>query len=172
MNVRGENTEDSRERAAIRSVLEAAFGRTDEADLVEALRQEGVVLASLVADLDQQIAGHILFSRMWIETAAGPVPAASLAPLAVLPANQRRGIGAALIRHGLDLLRAQGERIVIVLGHPDYYPRFGFSTEMARLLESPFPPEAFMAMTLVPGALDGVRGRVRYPAAFGLSDSL
>jgi putative acetyltransferase len=135
------------------------------------VRKEGVVLVSLVAELDQQIAGHILFSRMWIETAGGPIPAACLAPVAVLPGYQRRGIGARLIRHSLDLLRAQGERIVIVLGHPGYYPRFGFSSEMARLLESPFPPEAFMAMTLVNGGLDGVRGRVRYPAAFGLSDS-
>ena len=62
----------------------------------------------------------------------------------------------------------RGERIVIVLGHPDYYPRFGFSTAQARLLESPFDPRAFMALELSPGALDGVRGKVRYPAAFGL----
>jgi putative acetyltransferase len=66
------------------------------------------------------------------------------------------------------LLRGRGERIVIVVGHPDYYPRFGFSSEKARNLESPFPPEAFMAIELSPGALDGVRGRVRYPAAFGI----
>lgn len=98
----------------------------------------------------------------------GAISAAALAPMAVLPDHQRRGIGERLIRHGLDLLRKRGEQIVIVLGHPDYYPRFGFSSEKARFLESPFPPDAFMAMELSPGGLDGIRGRVRYPTAFGL----
>jgi len=166
--VRGENTEDTMERSLIRSINEAAFGRPDEADLVDALRTAGVVLVSLVAEVDQRIVGHILFSRMWIETTSGSCPAAALAPMAVLPGHQRRGIGRRLIRHGLDLLRRRGERIVIVLGHPDYYPRFGFSSEKARSLESPFSPKSFMAMELSPGALDGIRGRVRYPVAFGL----
>jgi putative acetyltransferase len=88
--------------------------------------------------------------------------------MAVLPGHQRRGIGERLIRHGLNLLRGRGEQIVIVLGHPDYYPRFGFSSQRARSLASPFPPEALMAMELRPGALDGIRGKVRYPGAFGL----
>jgi putative acetyltransferase len=66
------------------------------------------------------------------------------------------------------LLRGRGEQIVIVLGLPDYYPRFGFSSEKARFLESPFPPEAFMAMELISGALEGIRGKVKYPSAFGL----
>lgn len=101
---------------------------------------------------------------MWVETVA----AAALAPLAVLPEYQRRGLGAELIARGLDLLRENGERIVLVLGHPEYYPRFGFSAENARNLESPFPPEAYMALELIPGALDGVRGKVKYPRAFGL----
>jgi putative acetyltransferase len=165
--VRGENTEDTKERSLIRSINEAAFGRPDEADLVDSLRTTGVALVSLVAEVDQRIVGHILFSRMSIETTSGSGPAA-LAPMAVLPGHQRRGIGARLIRHGLDLLTRRGERIVIVLGHPDYYPRFGFSSEKARHLESPFRPEAFMAMELRSGALDGIRGRVGYPAAFGL----
>ena len=166
--VRGENTEDTKERSLIRSINEAAFGRPDEADLVDSLRTTGVALVSLVAEVDQRIVGHILFSRMSIETTSGSCPAAALAPMAVLPGHQRRGIGARLIRHGLDLLSRRGERIVIVLGHPDYYPRFGFSSEKARHLESPFRPEAFMAMELRSGALDGIRGRVGYPAAFGL----
>jgi putative acetyltransferase len=167
--VRREDSADTRERRAVRSIHEAAFGRPEEADLVDNLRSEGTVLLSLVAELEQQITGHILFSRMSIATSTGPVPAAALAPVAVHPEYQRRGIGAQLIRRGLDLLRAQGERIVIVLGHPDYYSRFGFSSEKARYLESPFPPEAFMAIELGPGALEGVRGKVSYPAAFGLS---
>ena len=168
MIVRSEDTEDTKERSAIRSIDEAAFGRRYEADLVDGLCTEGAVLVSLVAELDTRIVGHILFSRMLIETTGGSCPAAALAPMAVLPGLQRRGIGARLIRHGLDLLTRRGERIVIVLGHPDYYPRFGFSSEKARHLESPFPPEAFMAMELRSGALDGIRGSVRYPIAFGL----
>ena len=166
--VRCENTEDTQERSVVRSINETAFGRLDEADLVDGLRTEGAVLLSLVAEFEQRIVGHILFSRMSIETGSDPVLAAALAPMAVLPDHQRRGIGERLIRHGLNLLRRRGEQIVIVLGHPDYYPRFGFSSEKARSLASPFPPEAFMAMELSPGALDGVRGKVRYPAAFGL----
>jgi len=166
--VRCENAEDTRERSVVRSINEAAFGRPDEADLIDGLRTDGAVLLSLVAELEQRIVGHILFSRMWIDTSNVPVPAAALAPMAVLPGHQRRGIGGRLIRHGLGLLRGRGERVVIVVGHADYYPRFGFSHEKARSLDSPFPPEAFMAAELSPGALDGIRGKIRYSAAFGL----
>jgi putative acetyltransferase len=126
------------------------------------------VLVSLVAELEKRIVGHILFSRMFIETGSGAIPAAALAPIAVLPNYQHQGIGGRLICQGLDVLRQSRERIVIVLGDPDYYSRFGFSCGKARCLESPFPPDAYMAMELSPGALDGLRGKVRYPAAFGL----
>ncbi len=160
--------EEPRDVPAIRSINEDAFGRPDEADLIEHLRRDGVVLGSLVAEVEGQIVGHILFTRMWIDTIAGAVPAVALAPMAVLTEYQRQGIGQRLVRHGLDLLRDGNEAIVIVLGHPDYYPHFGFSVEKARCLESPFPPEAFMAMELIPGALAGVQGKVRYPQAFGL----
>ncbi len=105
---------------------------------------------------------------MWIDTADGPLAAAALAPMAVLPEHQRQGIGARLIKAGLALLRDEGESVVIVVGHPDYYPRFGFSSEKALNLESPFPPDAFMAMELRTGALDGIRGKVRYPESFAL----
>lgn len=161
--------EQPHHREPIRRVNEAAFGRPDEADLIDALRAEGAVLLSLVAEADGQIAGHILFSRMSIETPQESVPAVSLAPMAVPPEFQRRNIGSELVRHGLAQLRQQGERIVIVLGHEHYYPRFGFSSERARRLASPFPPEAFMALELAEGALDSVHGRVRYATAFGLS---
>lgn len=156
------------DRGAIHMVNSAAFGRASEADLVDSLRKEGAVLASIVAELDGQIAGHVLFSRMLVETADGRVAAVALAPVAVLPEFQRQGIGGKLIHHGLELLRQQGERIAIVLGRPEYYPRFGFSVEKAAALESPFPREAYMALELSPGALDGVRGKVKYAAAFGL----
>ena len=153
--------------AAIRAVNLAAFGGAEEADLIEALRPEGAVLLSQVAVQDGQVVGHILFSRMFVDTDDGPIDAVALAPVAVLPAAQRTGIGSALIRSGLDALRRRGERIVIVVGHPAYYPRFGFSAALARPLDSPFPGDAFMALELVPGALANVRGRVRYNKAFG-----
>ena len=125
-------------------------------------------MLSLVAEVDGRIVGHVLFSRMTVETAQGRVDAVSLAPMAVLPGYQGRPIGSQLVRRGLARLRDRGERIVIVLGHEHYYPRFGFSSEKARNLASPFPPEAFMALELSDGALEGIRGVVRYPAAFGL----
>jgi putative acetyltransferase len=166
--IRCENAEDAQERAVVRSINEAAFGRPDEAGLIDGLWAEGAVLLSLVAEVERRIVGHILFSRMWIDTSNGPVPAAALAPMAVLPEHQRRGIGERLIRHGLDVLSGRGERVVIVLGHADYYPRFDFSSEKALALDSPFRPESFLALELSPGALDGIRGKVRYAAAFGL----
>lgn len=89
---------------------------------------------------------------MSIETGSIPSSFVALAPVAVLPDCQRRGIGGQLIRHGLNLPREQGERIVIVLGQTSYYSRFGFSSDKARFLASPFPPEAFMALELSPNA--------------------
>jgi len=159
---------EPRDGRAIRAVHEAAFERAAEADLVEALEHEGVVLLSLAAEVEGRIVGHVLFSRMWIDTEQACIPAAALAPIAVLPIRQCQGIGSQLIRYALPVLRAQGERIAIVLGHPEYYPRFGFSSELARPLRSPFPPHAFMALELEAGALGGIRGKVRYPRAFGL----
>ncbi len=161
MTIRPEGPEDV---AAIRAINQAAFGRPDEAALVDALRQEGAVLVSLVAEVDSQPAGHILFSRMFVEA----TPAVALAPMAVLPAHQNQGLGSALVRAGLDELRRMQERIVIVLGHPDYYPRFGFSPELARRLKHPFPPNALMALELAPGALDNVHGRLKYAKPFGI----
>jgi putative acetyltransferase len=163
--IRREQPDDE---GAVRVVNEAAFGRSAEAELVDRLRREGAVLASFVAEQERCIIAHILFSRTVIETADEPIPSVALAPVAVLPAYQRRGVGSRLIRFGLDWLRTRGERSVLVLGHPQYYPRFGFSSDRARMLGTPFPPDAFMALELVPSALDGVRGAVRYPAAFGL----
>jgi putative acetyltransferase len=163
--VRFENPEDPVERSAIRSVNEAAFGRRDEADLVDALRAEKVVLASLIAETEHRIVGHILFSRIWIDD----VPAVALAPVAVQPEYQRQGIAGTLIHRGIASMRKRGERIILVLGHPEYYERFGFAAETARHLESPFPPEAFMAMDLAPAGVASIRGKVKYPAAFGLS---
>jgi putative acetyltransferase len=161
-------TEAAGDEAGIREVTTAAFGGTVEADLIESLRAGGFVLLSLVAVARSRIAGHVLFSRMWIDTPAGSVPAAALAPMAVAPGSQRQGVGSRLIEQGLAALRARGERIVIVVGHPAYYPRFGFSSAQTAALDGPFSREAFMALELTPRALAGIAGRVRYPDAFGL----
>jgi putative acetyltransferase len=168
VRIRIENTEGIDERAAIRAVNEAAFGGPDEADLVDKLRGNEHALISLVAELERVIVGHIMFSRMWIDSSPGWVSAVALAPVAVLPEHQRTGIGGLLIQHGLVLLRGRGEKIVLVIGHPSYYPRFGFSSDKAKLLESSFPSEVFMAIELSPGALDGIRGRVVNPPVFGI----
>ena len=163
--IRPETPED---RPLVYSINQVAFGRSDEADLVDRLRLEGVVLLSLVALIQKQIVGHVLFSRMWIESTAGRIPAVALAPTAVLPEHQRHGIGSALVHCGLEWLQRPGERIVVVLGDPRYYSRFGFLSEKAKSLESPFKGPSFMALELTPHALQGVRGRVIYAAAFGL----
>jgi putative acetyltransferase len=153
--------------ASIRLVNRAAFGTNAEADLVDALRSGGHVEVSLVAEVDGRMVGHILFSRVSIVTDSGTVDALSLAPMAVMPGHQRQGIGTRLVEAGLDACREQGHRIVLVLGHPEFYRRFGFSSALARNLESPFGSgEAWMALELVRGTLAGIRGRVEYPAPF------
>jgi putative acetyltransferase len=152
--------------AQIEEVNRKAFGGDLEARLVNRLRIDGTVVASLVAVLNDQIVGHILFSDVVIETERGPLNAVSLAPMAVVPEFQRKGIGSAVVRNGLELCRHRGKRIVLVLGDPNFYTRFGFSAESARRLKSPYSGDHWMALELVPGALDGVRGIVRFPEAF------
>ena len=168
VRIRIENTGSIAERTAIRAVNEAAFGGAYEADLVDQLRGSDYALISLVAELESRIVGHIMFSRMWIKTSSGLLSAVALAPVAVLPGHQRKGIGGLLVQHGLELSRGRDEEIVIVVGHPNYYPRFGFSSAKAKSLGSPFPREAFMALELRLGVLDGIEGFVVYPSAFGI----
>lgn len=156
---------------AIHDVNKQAFdGREAEAGLVDATRKSENFISelSLVAEENGQILGHIMFSRIHIETENGQLPALTLAPMAVLPRYQKRGIGSHLVRRGLDECNQLGHAIVIVLGHTDYYPRFGFSASLAKSLECPFGDcgEAWMAVELIPGALQGVHGKVIYPSAF------
>lgn len=166
------------DRESIRLVNEKAFGQPveefwgapsnppGEADLVDALRERGLARLSLVAELEGQIVGHILFSAIEIVSPDRAVDALALAPMAVLPQYQRMGIGSRLIQNGLQRCREAGHRIAIVLGHPSYYPRFGFSPELASQLQSKYAGEAFMALELVPGALKDVAGEVRYSPPF------
>jgi putative acetyltransferase len=162
--IRPETTADLE---AIRQVNRLAFGQDDEARLVDALRQGGYVRVSLVAEQASQVVGHILFSDLPIITEGGTVPALALAPMAVLPERQNQGIGSALVQRGLEVCKEQGHRIVVVLGHPNFYPRFGFSSKLASTLASPFGGgDSWMALELVPGALDQVSGKVAYPPPF------
>jgi putative acetyltransferase len=156
---------------AVFEINALAFGREAEARLVEALRAGPTHLAglSLVAEEAGCVVGHILFTRVYIHTAAGEqVASACLAPMAVRPEWQRRGVGGALVRTGLAACRAAGETNVNVLGHPEYYPRFGFvrASRYGITCEYAVPEEAFMVQELQAGALAGVGGVVRYPVAF------
>ena len=162
-------TETAGDLNSIAAVETLAFGRADEADLVDRLRADGLVTASLVAEVAGVIAGHALFSELPIETASGTIRAAALAPVAVVPALQDEGIGSALIREGVERCRQLGVEAVVVLGSPKYYPRFGFSAETASCLKAPFSGPEFMALELKPGVLGGIDGVVHYPEAFGLS---
>ena len=159
ITIRPETTAD---HESIRNVNRLAFGQEAEGELVDALREGGFVRLSLVAELDNKIVGHILFSDIQI----GAEDALALAPMAVVPEHQRQGIGSNLIQAGLEQCRQDGHRIVIVVGHPSYYPRFGFSPELAAQLESKYAGEAFMALEIMPGALDDVTGEVKYPPPF------
>ncbi len=151
---------------AIARVHREAFNSEAEPRLVAALRDGGFARVSLVADVAGSVVGHILFSDLQIVEPRRATPALALAPMAVLSAHQRGGIGSRLVRAGLEAGRAAGHRIVIVLGHPDYYPRFGFSARLAQPLDSPYAGPAFMALELAPGALATVRGKVEYPPPF------
>lgn len=152
------------DRNAISRLHHAAFRGNAEADLVEALHREGAVVLSLVAEEEGRIVGHILFSRVEIETGNAVVPGLALAPLAVEPERQRSGIGSRLVREAHEQLVAQGEGLVFVVGDPAYYQRFGFSVEAARTFETPYDGAHIMALALNPGVPK--RGIVRYPMAF------
>jgi putative acetyltransferase len=159
--------------AAIHAVNKEAFdNRESEPSLVKAIRnsEEFIKELSLVAEENGQIVGHILFSRIYIETENGRVSVLGLAPMAVLPQYQKQGIGSRLVRHGLDECKRLGYSLVIVLGHTAYYPRFGFSATAAKSLGCPFGDcgESWMALELVPDALQTMSGKVVYPAAFNV----
>src|SRR5215813_14518101 len=163
--IRKENAADI---PAIRQVNERAFGQPDEAKLVDALRANGKAIISLVAESEGQIVGHILFSPVTLEPANRELFALGLAPMAVLPEFQNQGIGSLLVRAGLDECRKQGCDFVAVLGHPAYYPRFGFVPSINFNIKSEYdvPDEVFMLLELRDGALSGCSGIVKYQPEF------
>jgi putative acetyltransferase len=125
----------------------------------------------LVAVDRKQVVGHILFTAVRLHGDHPPHTILALAPMAVLPGRQRQGIGSALVREGLAACRTWGQDVVVVVGQPDFYPRFGFvrARPLGLMSEPPFPDEAFMVAELTPGALGGRRGVVIYGAVFGTS---
>ena len=165
IRVRTERPEDAR---TVWTVHEAAFGRPDEARLVARLRQEARPCVSLVAERGGRAIGHVFFSPVVIEGDGAATAAGGLAPVGVLPAEQRRGAGGVLIRTGLAAARDLGWALVFVLGNPAYYGRFGFTLAAPHGLhyESHSFDVAFQVQELTPGALGGARGWVRYHAAF------
>lgn len=154
---------------AIRAINEAAFPSQEEADLVDNLRADDEAwidgLSIVTTTDDDAPVGHALLSRCQV----GDSPALALAPCAVLPEYQHQGYGSAAVRAAIEAARSMEERLVIVLGHPDYYPKFGFVPASRLRVTAPFevPDDAFMALQLHPG-LEAPSGRVQYASAFGI----
>lgn len=164
LNIRAEQGTD---RDAIYAVNVAAFETDAEAKLVDALREQAKPIVSLVAELEGLVAGHILFSPVLL-SGDPTLKIMGLAPMAVLPEQQRSGIGSALVRAGLEACKDLGYAAVVVLGHPEYYPRFGFVPSSRYAIDSEYevPEEVFMVLELEPGSLKGKSGRISYHSAF------
>ena len=164
MRIRREESQDVQQ---IRTINAAAFGTDAEANIVDALRSEAADVISLVAEDDSQVVGHIMFSPVHVVGAAG-LRATALAPMAVIPQRQRLGIGSALVKAGLEECRRSGADAVFVVGHPSYYPRFGFSPASGFGFQCEFDvaDDAFMAAELLPRALSGRAGTVYFHEAF------
>ena len=172
--IRQEQTTD---HDAVFALIEAAFKDEEFTDhqeqfLVARLRKLDAFIPelSLVAELDQQVVGHILLTKVKIKGEAGYTDALALAPVSVLPGFQGKGIGGKLIERSHAIARELGHRLIVLLGHADYNPRFGYKTSALFGIQFPFeiPPENGMVYELVEGALDGVEGMIVYPEEFGV----
>ena len=164
--IRPEQPEDI---AAVRAINEAAFGDTAEATIVESLRNACPDAVSLVAVEDDRIVGHIFFSPAFVAGEHEVTLGMGLAPMAVLPERQRQGIGSMLVRAGIDAMRERSCPFIIVVGHPDYYPQFGFVPASRHGLSCQWdgvPDEAFMVLILDDSAMAGVSGTARYRDEF------
>lgn len=164
MRIRREEPQDLQE---VRAINIAAFGTDAEANIVDTLRSEVRDAISLVAEDDGQLIGHIMFSPVDID-GAPDLRAMALAPMAVIPERQRLGIGGALVRAGLQECWRAGAEAVFLVGHPSYYPRFGFSPASRCGFQCEFdvPDEAFMVAELIPNVLAGRSGTVRFHEVF------
>ncbi|MFO7900600.1 MAG: N-acetyltransferase [Planctomycetota bacterium] len=154
---------------AVRGLHEAAFGGPTEGAIADALRAACPEAVSLVAVDDGRVVGHVFFSPVVVSEGAGAVRGMGLAPMAVLPERQREGIGSLLVRVGVELLGERGCPFIVVLGHPAYYPRFGFVPASRHGLSCQWegvPDEAFMVLILDEAAMAGVSGVARYRGEF------
>jgi putative acetyltransferase len=158
--------EEAGEAGHIYDLVHKTFGQEDEAMLVENLCKAGDALLSIVALDEDEIVGHILLSDTPVGTTKNLLRGAALAPLSVSALHQGQGIGGGLVMQGLRECRKLGLQVVMVLGDPDYYARFGFSAALGAELDSPYKGDAFQALELEPGILNGVTGKVLYPDAF------
>lgn len=160
--------EKSKDTEAIHFLLQQAFGRPDEADLVDTLRERGKFTLSMVAIHDDRVVGHILFSPVTVESKRETPKAVGLAPMAVLPPYQQQGIGSKLVRTGLEECARAGHEVVVVIGDPGYYRRLGFFPAKPLGLECEFdvPDDVFMVVGLCEGALEGTEGIVKYQPEF------
>lgn len=165
LTIRREKPEDIN---AIYQVNEQAFDSKVESELVSNLRKRNIVTLSMVAEQDGQVVGHILFSPVAVESEYSSFGAITMAPMAVLPECQRKGIGSKLVAAGLEECRNLGHEIVTVLGHPEYYPRFGFVPAKSRGIGCEFeaPDEAWMFLELQEGVLMGRTGTVKFQPEF------
>lgn len=162
--------EQPEDRVAVRAVNLAAFQTAGEADVVDLLRERCPRFISLVAEVGGQVVGHVLFTPVTLAADDGQALASmGLAPLAVLPDFQNTGVGTALVKAGLARMEVEGVPFVVVLGHPDYYPRFGFETAARFGLRCAYPDvpeEAFMVRIYDEAALAGIKGVVHYRPEF------
>ena len=163
--IRLENPSDP---PAIRELLEEVFPGQGEADLVDALRSDGDVVLSLVAERDGYVIGHVMLSRLLVESEGQSVPAVVLGPLAVYPEYQHRGVSTLLLREAHACLAYMGERLSVVLGEPDYYGKFGYSHRRASRFISDYQSPYLMALSFGEAPWEG---RLVYPAAFAALDN-
>jgi putative acetyltransferase len=165
ITVRHETADDA---PAVRELNERAFGGTAEADLVDRLRERGAVTLSLVAVMQEAVVGHAFFSPVEIAGTGEQASAVALGPMAVSPEYQQQGIGSRLVHDALDELQGAGHGLLVVLGHPQYYPRFGFvpAARFGLRCEFDAPDGAFMVLELRHGAWRGGSGTVRYQPEF------
>ncbi len=150
-----------KDKPAIRDLNTRAFGRADEAGIIGKLEEEGAVILQLVADAEGQIIGHALFYHVGV---FGKLGAVGLGPMSVDPWVQREGIGTAMVNLGLSHVKNSGGSMVFVLGHPEYYPRFGFSEAAAADFQAPWKGPHFMGLRLRYGP--PMSGRLIFPDAF------
>jgi predicted N-acetyltransferase YhbS len=154
----------------ITKVNDLAFGQENEGILINQLRESSIFIPdlSLVAEKDNEVVGHILYYPIYIIGGGIKHQTLSLAPMAVTPKYQKQGIGTLLVKDGLEIAKDLGIDSVIVLGHPEYYPRFGFKPASDWKISAPFdiPDGAFMAMELIPDSLNEKAGIVEYPQEY------